>query len=391
MLSGLRSALARERERTPLAWRNLTHRKAALVVSATAVGFAVLIMFTQIGFLNGLYDSQTNLLRRLRADLVIASSAQHMLVIREELPRERLAQARGVAGVAGVAALQVEEARSFLRLPDSGVERAIRVIACDPREPVFEHAGLEAALERLRLTGDVAFDRRSRGYFGSLREGVSTELGGRQVRVAATFGLGADYYYDGNLLASEETFFSLFPHKRRERARLGLVRLDPAADALAVRDALRARLGPGVSVETKRDVIAREEAAWRRSTPAGYMFGLGVVIGYVIGVVFCYQILYTDIADKLPQLATLRALGFEDRALAGLVIRQALLLGLLGFAPALLASIAVYETLSGITGIVMELTFPRALLVLALTIAMCALSGLLAARKALLADPAELF
>ena len=53
------------------------------------------------------------------------------------------------------------------------------------------------------------------------------------------------------------------------------------------------------------------ELAERRVAPAGYIFTMGVAVGFVIGVFICYQILYTDIADHLPQLATLRALGYQ--------------------------------------------------------------------------------
>ena len=41
----------------------MTHGKVALLVSVTAIAFAVLIMFMELGFLNGLYDSQTGALR----------------------------------------------------------------------------------------------------------------------------------------------------------------------------------------------------------------------------------------------------------------------------------------------------------------------------------------
>jgi hypothetical protein len=38
-----------------------------------------------------------------------------------------------------------------------------------------------------------------------------------------------------------------------------------------------------------------------------------MLMGFVVGIVICYQILYTEIADHLPQFATLRAIGFLAR------------------------------------------------------------------------------
>lgn len=385
------AALRPRRGATPLAWRNLSHKKTALSVSTAAVAFAVLIVFTQLGFLNGLYDSQTTLPRAVLADLFLASRARHLLVTHELFPRDRLEQARAVPGVAGVSALYDEDGLSFLRHPVTGVENAIRVLAFDLDEPVPLRDDARRLVPRLRQPLTVLFDRRSRRFFGPVREGTSLELAGRRVRVVGTFDQGTDFYYDGTVLTSTDTFFTLFAHRHPGRVMLGLVRLAAGADRTAVQRRLREALPPDVDVFTREEIVAREEAGWRKATPAGYVFGLGVVVGFVIGVIICYQILFTDINDHLPQLATLKAIGFHDRDLVGVVVRQSLLLGLLGFVPALLLASTLYSALTSLTGIVMRLTVARAALVLALTVLMALVSALLAVRRALAADPAELY
>jgi putative ABC transport system permease protein len=118
---------------------------------------------------------------------------------------------------------------------------------------------------------------------------------------------------------------------------------------------------------------------------------MGVVVGFVIGVFICYQILYIEITNHLPQLATLRAMGYQDAALVRLVLTQSALLGLFGFVPAIGAAFALYSVLTALTGIVTKLTLARVALIAALTLGMCLVSGALALRKALQADPAELF
>jgi putative ABC transport system permease protein len=142
---------------------------------------------------------------------------------------------------------------------------------------------------------------------------------------------------------------------------------------------------------TKSDMIAREKSTWQKATPAGYVFTMGVIVGLVIGIFICYQILYTDISANLPQLATLKAIGYRHRDLVRIVLIQAALLGLLGFFPALAVTTAVYGVLTAATGIVTKLTLGRIALVFVLTIGMCLAAGLLAVRKAIAADPAELF
>jgi putative ABC transport system permease protein len=380
------------RARTPLAWRNVTHKKVTLLVSSAAVAFAVLIMFMQLGFLNGLYDSQTGLMRHLRAELVLVSREQHTLVTRAFFPRSRLVQAAAVPGVGTVHPIYVEDRASLLRNPGDGRMSGIRVVGFDPAADLFDHPEIEALVPRLATPLHVLYDRRSRDFFGPVAEGTRTELGRREVTVAGVFGLGADYFYDGNVLASEDTFFRLFGHLHPERVTLGLVRLAPGADPAEVEMGLRRALeGTEVQVLTREGIMARERAAWRRATPAGYVFAMGVVVGFVIGVIICYQILYTDISDHLPQIATMKALGYQSGDLIALVLRQALLLGVLGFVPAVLLCLALYSALTALTGIVTVLTLGRAAFVLGLTLVMCVVSGLLAVRRALSADPAELF
>jgi putative ABC transport system permease protein len=377
--------------RTPLAWRNLTHNKLTLLISIAAVAFAVVIMFAELGFLNGLYDSQTGALRLLRADLVMVSSGLHVFNTHETFPRTRLEQAAGVSGVAAVYPLYMEDLASDLRNPGNGMKNSIRVLAIEPAAPIFTSSRLNGLSNQLSAHMTVLVDRATRSFLGSFREGTTTELNDRAVKVVSTFQLGPDYYYDGNILTSVDTFLTIFPHQRRDDVFLGVIQLRSGASADRVLDELKRRTGADVEVLTKSDIIARERAAWQKSTPAGYIFTMGVAVGFVIGVFICYQILYTDIADHLPQLATLKALGYESRELIRLVLTQAVVLGMLGFIPALLITLALYSVLTGLTGIVTVLTIGRVALVFILTLGMCFVSGLLAVRKALAADPADLF
>src|SRR5215211_6919775 len=118
--------------RTPLAWRNVVHNKVTLCTSGAAVSFAALIMFMEVGFLNGLYDSQTAALRFLRADLVMVSRSLHIMNTHETFPLVRLEQMSGSAGVRSVAPIYMEDLASELRHPGTGVKNGIRVFAFEP-------------------------------------------------------------------------------------------------------------------------------------------------------------------------------------------------------------------------------------------------------------------
>lgn len=377
--------------RTPLAWRNIVHNKVTMLISIAAVAFAVVIMFMELGFLNGLYDSQTGVLEFFDADLVMVSGALHIFNAHETFPRSRLQQAAGFEGVRGAYPVYVEDVLSDLRNPETGIKNNLRVIGFDLGYPIFRPREVNQLIERLRIPMTILFDEKSRRFVGPVRTGTTTELADRAVKVAGTFDLGPDYAYDGNVLTSADTFLTLFPNQQRSDVFIGLIQLKDGASPDAVLRDLRRAMGPDVEVMKKSDIIAREKAKWQKSTPAGYIFTMGVAVGFVIGVFICYQILYTDISDHLPQLATMKALGYQNRDLVRLVLNQAALLGMLGFMPAVAMTFGLYSILTVITGIVTKLTFARVALVFILTLGMCFVSGLLAVRKALAVDPAELF
>jgi putative ABC transport system permease protein len=126
-------------------------------------------------------------------------------------------------------------------------------------------------------------------------------------------------------------------------------------------------------------------------TPTGFVFTLGLIVGFIIGVMICYQILYNEINDHLPQFATLKAIGFSDRYLVGVVLKEAVLLAILGLVPGILASQLFYSAMIRFSGLHMELTPTRIGLVAALTLVMCVVSAVLAVVRILKTDPAEVF
>jgi putative ABC transport system permease protein len=142
---------------------------------------------------------------------------------------------------------------------------------------------------------------------------------------------------------------------------------------------------------TKKELAAKVRDYWANSKPIGYVFGLGTVVGFLIGVTICYQILFTDINDHLPQFATLKAIGYDNRYLFKIVLQQALLLGAIGFFPGVACALGVYAILESATGIQMRLTLGRMVFVFILTLLMTSVSGFIAVRKVISSDPAEVF
>jgi putative ABC transport system permease protein len=118
---------------------------------------------------------------------------------------------------------------------------------------------------------------------------------------------------------------------------------------------------------------------------------MGTVVGFVVGLLISYQVIYTDLSDQLPQYATLKGMGYKTGYLVRVVIEQAALSGLAGYLPAWLLCLVVYRVIGALALLPLNMTWQLTLLSLGLTLVMCVISALLAIRRVIAADPAEVF
>jgi putative ABC transport system permease protein len=387
--------------RVPLPWLNLTHDKVRLVVRVLGVAFAVFLMFVELGFWNALLDASVELIRQFDGELIIASKARYAMAIKEPFTTRRLEQAQMVPDVKAASPVYLEYTSSFWK--NTGVPQArrrsshpIRVIAFDPDRPVLINSDVNAHRADLKILYNVMLDRKSKREYGHIRRGIYRELSQHTVFVSDTFALGTDFTSDGSVVMSDLTYAQLFPNELTPDATLrladvGVVQIEPGADVETVRRAVQEVLPPDVSVYTKDEFIEVEKGYWQRATPVGFVFQFGLCMGFIVGAVICYQIISTDVAEHLPEYATLKAIGYRDSYLSGVVLRETLWLAVLGFLPGLGLGWLLYRGLDAWVGLPMYLTAPRILLIFALTTIMCVLSGLLVLRKVKTADPAEVF
>jgi putative ABC transport system permease protein len=146
-----------------------------------------------------------------------------------------------------------------------------------------------------------------------------------------------------------------------------------------------------VKVRTLAEAALAERQFQTVERPVGIIFGFGAIMGVLVGLVIVYQVLSTEVGDHLREYATLKAIGYRSRYFVSIVAEQAFILGLAGFIPGYLVSSTIYGALAGTTGLPIEMTSDRALLVFVGTLVACIVSGLLAARKLASANPADLY
>lgn len=381
--------------RIPLAWLQLRRQPLRTLVGVAGVAFAVTLVFMQLGFAKALFASAIRFHQQLRADIVLVNPLSEMLPRMAPFARVRLYQTLGYPGVASVAPVYADTA-TWKNLTTRAT-RGILVAGLDPADDSFELAAVRESRDRLRYPDVILFDEGGRPEYGPVAatwragERIAAELENRRVHVDGLFAIGTSFGIDGTIITSDLNFLRIFPRRDRGLIDIGLIRLRPGADPVAVRDGLRKMLPGDVEVLTKADLLAREVNYWATTTPIGFVFNFGVIIGVVVGAIIVYQILFADISEHLPEYATLKAMGYTNGYVVSVVVQQACLLALLGYVPGLLVSIGLYRATAAATRLPMNLTVGTGLLVLGLTIGMCVASASIAMRKVRSADPAEIF
>jgi putative ABC transport system permease protein len=384
----------------PLAWLQLTYQKGRLAIAIAGIMFAVILIAMQLGFQEALFKSAVLLHLNLRSDLVLIHPSSNNLLNLRQFSRRRLHQAAGFTGVKSVYPVYVGLA--VWNATELGVKEDILAIGVSPQANPFLFPNIKPDLDKTLLPDVVLFDRGSReDFYGSvaaeyeaaIAQGkiLTKEVANRTIRIGGIFTMGVSFAANGTLITSEQNFLRIFPDRPVGNISLGLIQLENGANAITVREAMRSQLDQDVKILTRQEFIDLELNYWSEATPIGFIFGLGVTMGFIVGVVIVYQVLYKDVSDHLAEYATLKAMGYSNFYLFSLILQESLLLSLCGFVPALLICAILYKLTESATGLLMELNSDRILQLLFLTITMCVISGTLSLRKVQTADPAEIF
>ncbi|MFH1983270.1 MAG: FtsX-like permease family protein [Pseudomonadota bacterium] len=374
---------------TVIAFRMLVHNKARCMLALCAIAFAVLVLFMAIGFFNGLNDSQANIAAHLNADLVMLNKKTRSINSFRRMDRARLYQALAFPEIREV--VPVYEGQVGMITPASGMGKRVGYRAFPVGSAPFLINGRPLETDLLKEKGAILFDTLSRSIYGDVRTGMSVEIIGLKHRVVGSVRMGPNFSQNGYVLMSDTTYAAPRDPWVMDQISYGLLRVAKGTDIPALRQRVLAQLPDDILIMTPEELRVREIFFTTRTTPVGALLGIGLIVGFIIGIIICYQILFNEVTDHMPQFATLKAVGFSTRFLVGVVMKEALLLSVIGYLPGLLAGHVLYTVIEQTTRIIMILTPGRGLSVFLLTIFMCCIAGFIAVRKVLAADPAELF
>ncbi len=367
----------------------LVHEKGRNLLAVAGIFIAVLMIFLQLGFYSLVPKGGLQVYNHLRFDLLMTSSSYVVQTMPFDFPRQRLYQALSLPEVETAAPLY-QGIPSWLS-PDDGTRRDIFMMGFRPGDPVFAVPDIERQLDVLRRSDTVLVDTSTKSLFGPLTTGRIVELANRRVEIGGEYVLGVGFTGLGAVVASDVNFIRILPYRSLATVNLGLIRLKPGSNPDEIATRIRQMLPADTRIFTRAELNAYEEDRWQSRTATGIVFGFGVIVAIIVGIVIVYQTLATQVTRQLPQYATLKAMGYTDAFLLSIVVALSAIMAGLAFVLAFAGAIAIYAKVRTMTPLPVEMTGARVIGVLVLSLAMSAASAILAVRILRRADPADLF
>ncbi|MGB0960244.1 MAG: FtsX-like permease family protein [Halocynthiibacter sp.] len=381
--------------RLPIGWLQLIHNKGRLAAAVAGVAFANLLVFVQLGILGAMNGSIVAAYDLFDADIMLSAADSDTLTSGSNIPRARMFEALGVPGVSNGTPLYIG---NMEWVTDEGDTIMFQSFALDLAADTFTISEVGAQLENLQIEDSMLIDTFARGLPEGALKTVSPqtpfvfEASGRTLRAMGTLSMGGSFAADGTAFVSDQTFMRLFGQRSAGAPNHILLKVNDGVSVETVIARLKEVLPTEeVQIRTYQQAKADDLSYQTTEKPTGIIFGFGVLIGVLVGIVIVYQILSTDVADHLKEYATFKAMGFGQGFFTGIVFEEAIVLAIFGFIPGLLASMAFYAALAAATGLPMVMDSSRALSVFAGTVVACAISGTIATRRLAGADPADLF
>lgn len=387
--------LSRILGRLPIGWLQLIHNKPRLAAAVAGIAFANILVFVQLGIMFALNTTILLPYSLFEADIIISAADANTLTDGGNVPRQRGFEALAIPGVESALPLFVG---TVDWTQDDGNARSLQVLAIDPSQGRYVIPEIRNNIANLLLIDTVLIDRNTRGTdTGRLAliapdNPLRFETRGRTLTASGTISIGGGFTADGYLIASDQTFLRLFSARIAGAPNHILLKTVAGSDIAAIVAELRLLLPEdSVKIRTLAEAARADQIYQTTERPTGLIFGFGVVMGIIVGLVIVYQLLSTDVADHLKEYATFKAMGYGQSFFLGIIFEEALILAVFGFIPGFVIASILYQFLNQATGLPVMMDAARPIAVFLGTIASCSLSGAIATRRLASADPAELF
>jgi putative ABC transport system permease protein len=351
-----------------IAWCNLYRDKVRFGTAVVGLVFAVVLMAVQASIFLGAVESSSLLARNVDADLWVVPLGTANADFAFPMVSRRRYQA-------------------------TGRHEGVIIVGMDTDEtwlPVDVHL----LKQRTAQGHPVILDERERYRFGEggrlLQVGDTAEIRGHRVYVAGFVEDMASFTITPYVFTSYEAGLDL-TWLRAGLTTFVLIKCEPGADIEAVRHMLQRRI-PDVEVLTKPEFADRCWKYWVYGTGMGFSLILMAALALIVGMTIVGQTFVTGVLVKIREYGTLKALGFKNAFVAGVIVVQGVIVALIGYAFGCVGTLVV-DQFFGSGGTAVNMNMPPILFValLPLTLLMCVTSSMAAAWRVFKLAPAEVF
>ncbi len=370
-----------------LAVKILLDDKARFLATVTGVGFAVALVYTQVGLFVGLLASASVTIDNMDADLWVMPHNTPNVDFANPFPETHLQRVRSVPGVARADNLIVWFAT--VALPGGAKESAIIYGLRDFARWNLPWKVLEGDPADLRRGRYVFLDDSATRRFGSFAVGERREFLGQRLKIIGRTAEARSFTTSPIAFLDYRLAQSLTPEELRGRTTYIIVKLARGADVETARAEIRRRL-PYHDVHTRAEWSQRSRAYWVESTGLGLTMFLTVSLGCLVGVIVVAQTLYTSTMEHLTEFGTVKAIGGRDRDIYGIIAEQASIAACVGH---LLGSAAALALIPILAQIDMPLVVDpaHAALIFVGTLVLCLAASAWSFRRIVALDPATVF
>jgi putative ABC transport system permease protein len=371
-----------------IAWRNLVHDRVRLAVTLIGIAFSTILMGLQLGMLLNFMHTTSTIVDHAGADLWVAAHGVRSVDLATPLEERRRFQSLSVDGV--------DIAEPYLLLfafwkKADGVRETVIVVGVDPHAEMGAPWSMlpgRSIHDALSTPDGVIIDRRYASKLGVDSLYQMVEINDHRARVTG-FTDGIRTFTQSPYVFTSLRNARLLGNRTDNDITYVLIRLAEGQPADSVARALSARM-PDVDVLNSHEFANKSRSYWLFTTGAGTTMISSSILALLVGVVIVAQTLYASTMDRLPEYATIRAMGGTRSYLYKIVIKQAVLGGLLGYLIGI-AIVLLLTYLARNSSSPPEVPWWLALGIGGITVLMCIAASLVSMNKVTSIDPVKVF
>jgi putative ABC transport system permease protein len=370
----------------PVAWRNLRHDRVRFAVTLTGIVFSVLLSAIQLGLFVGFTRATSEVISHSGADIWIRSrGVTHLETAAPFLERRR----HQVLEVPGVVSADPHIVRfGNWTKPDGAIE-GILVVGIDLESGLGRPWNLvRGRVADLDEDDAVIVDELYAAKLGIAEIGDTAEINGVRARIVG-FTRGIRSFTTAPPVFTRHAQAQRYLGLATEQTLYLLVRAAPGVDPAALARRIEATV-PGITAQTTDGWCAAQQYYWMFGTGAGVTVLIAAGLGLLVGVVVVAQTIYAATVDHIREFGTLKAMGATNGYIYRVIIEQAVISAVGGYAIGMaLAQAASALSQRGTTAIL--LPWPLTAALFGITVGMCVLASIVSINKVTRLDPAIVF